>query len=81
MTIYDFVSLINDCWNIVFTLFDCNTKDIVTVPTEDGDKTELNVDDLLYSSYADYEIGSTDIWIDNAQRIHIEFNISIEDEE
>lgn len=80
MTIYDFVNSITDCCNIVFTLFDCNKEDLVSVNTDDGEKTQLNVDDLLYSEYADYEIGGTDMWIDKNQ-IHIEFNIEIDGED
>ena len=80
MTIYDFVNSITDCWNIVFTLFDCNTEQLVSVETDYGEETELNVDNLLYSEYADLEIGGTDMWIDNG-KIHIEFNIEIEEGE
>lgn len=80
MTIYDFVNSITDCWNIVFTLFDCNTQDNVMVNTDEGEKTYLTSDDLLDSKYADYEIGGTDIWIDGLQ-IRIEFNIDIDEED
>ena len=64
MTIYDFVNSITDCWNIVFTLFDCNEQENVFVDTDEGDKCYLTVDELLNSDYAEYEISSTDIWID-----------------
>lgn len=80
MTIYDFVNSITDAWNIVFTLFDCNSEELVSVDTDDGAKTQLEATDLLYSEYADYEIGGTDMWIDG-DNIHIEFNIEIEEED
>ena len=80
MTIYDFVNSITDAWNIVFTLFDCNTEELVSVETDDGEKTQLEASELLYSEYADYEIGGTDMWIDKDQ-IHIEFNIEIDGED
>ena len=79
MTIYDFVNSITDCWNIVFTLFDCNEQENVFVDTDEGDKCYLTVDELLNSDYAEYEISSTDIWIDGNQ-IRIEFNIEIDEE-
>ena len=79
MTIYDFVNSITGCWNIVFTLFDCGEQENVFVDTSEGDKCYLTVDELLNSDYADYEIGSTDIWIDGNQ-IRIEFNIEIDEE-
>ena len=80
MTIYDFVNSITDAWNIVFTLFDCNTEEFVSVDTDDGEKIQLEASELLWSEYADYEIGGTDMWIDESQ-IHIEFNIEIDGED
>ena len=44
------------------------------------ESTAFSADDLIYSGYADYEIGSMDMWVDNG-KIHIEFNIAVEDEE
>ena len=81
MTIYDFVNSITDCGNIVFTLFDCNIEELVSVETDDGEKTQLEAVDLLYSKYEDYEIGGTDMWIDDGNQIHIEFNIEIDEED
>lgn len=80
MTIYEFVNSINDCENIVFTMFDCNKGDLISIDTDDREKTDLNIDELLYSDYADYEIGGTDMWIDN-RKIHIEFNIEVDEED
>lgn len=80
MTIYDFINSINDCWNIVFTVFDCNTEELVSIVTDDGATNELSETDLLYSPYADYEVGSVDMWVDNG-KIHIEFNIEVDEED
>ena len=80
MTIYDFVDSISDCWNILFTLFDCDKGDNVWVDTDEGEKVYLTVDELLASEYSFYEICGTDIWIDGNQ-IRIEFNIDIDEEE
>lgn len=80
MTIYEFMETINDDSNVIYTLFDCNTEDVVFMATDEAENTcEFSRDDLLYSEYADYEIGSMDMWVDKG-RIHIEFNIEIEEE-
>lgn len=81
MTIYEFIETVNDNYDTIFTLFDCNSEDLVAMDTDEAENaTEFSRDDLLYSEYADYEIGSTDMWIDKS-RIHIEFNIEIEEDE
>lgn len=81
MTIYDFVNTITDCENIVFKIFDCNSEDCVSVQTDDGVMTvEMNVDELLWSKYADYEVGGMDMWIDK-NKIYIEFNIEVDEED
>lgn len=80
MSIYDFIESINDTENIIFRLFDCNREDLVYVYTDDGEKSQLTASELLESDYADYEIGSMDMWIDNG-KIYIELNIETEEEE
>ena len=81
MTIYDFLETLNENYETVFTLFDCNAEDVVFMATDDAENTcEFNREDLLYSEYSDYEIGSMDMWVDNG-KIHIEFNIEVENEE
>ena len=83
MTIYEFLETLNDNYNTVFTLFDCNSGDLVSVDTDEEDGVaELNREELLNSVYSDYEIGSMDMWIDKEQdSIHIEFNIEVEEED
>lgn len=81
MTIYDFLEALNENYETVFTLFDCNSEEVVFMATDDAENTcEFNREDLLYSEYSDYEIGSMDMWVDNG-KIHIEFNIEVENEE
>ena len=80
MTIYDFITSINDTDNIVFTLFDCNTENLVSVLVDDDHKTKLQDMELLYSKYSDCEFGSMDMWVENSQ-IHIEFNVEIDEED
>lgn len=83
MSIYEFLETLNDNYNTVFTLFDCNSSDLVSVDTDEEEGvTELSREDLLESVYSDCEIGSMDMWIDKEQdRIHIEFNIEVEEED
>ena len=81
MTIYEFIETVNEGSDVIYTLFDCNTEDIVFMATDETENTcEFNRDDLLYSEYADYEIGSVDMWAKNGI-IHIEFNIEVEKED
>lgn len=82
MTIYDYVDIINDTENIVFTVFDCNSEDVMEFETENGPKKELNIDELMESVAADEEICGIDMWFDNTDRvIHIEFNIDYDNED
>lgn len=80
MTIYEFTDLITDTENIEFSLFDCRTEDLIKVETYEDEKEHLNIDELSYSGYADYEILGVDMFIDK-KTIHIEFNIETEEEE
>ena len=81
MTIYEFLETVNEGSDIVCTLFDCNTEEVVMIPIEESEfATELSRDDLLCSAYADCEIGSMDMWVDKG-RIHIEFNVELDVED
>lgn len=81
MTIYDFIEMVNDNHEMAFTLFDCNSEGLVFMATEEAKNTcEFSREDLMCSHYADYEICSMDMWVDNG-KIHIEFNIEVEDED
>ena len=81
MTIYDFVDMINDCYNVVFKIFDCNTENCVFVSDDEDDtREEFDIDELLDSKYADLEYGSVDMWTDKG-KIFIEFNVDIEEDD
>lgn len=81
MTIYEFLETVNDNFEMAFTLFDCNSEEVVFMATETAENTcQFSRDDLMYSDYADYEIGSIDMWVENGM-IHIEFNIEVEEED
>lgn len=80
MTIYDIVEAITEGSDVIYTLFDYNSQEVLMVVTDESENAiELSRDDLLYSDYADYEIGSMDVWIDKG-RVHIEFNIDVDEE-
>lgn len=80
MNIYDFIQMINDTYNVVFKVFDCNTENCVFVSDDEDDtREEFNVDELLDSKYADLEFYSMDMWMDKG-KIYIEFNVDIEEE-
>ena len=82
MTIYEFLETLNDNYNTVFTLFDCNSEELVSVDTDEaGVVTELSRSDLWYSKYTDCEICSMDMWVEKDGRIHIEFNIEIDEDD
>lgn len=81
MTIYEFIESINEGSDVIYTIFDCNSEEVVSIVTDDGEsETEFSRDDLLFSDYADYEVGSVDMWA-NKGVIHVEFNIEVEEEE
>lgn len=81
MNIYDFIQMINDTWNVVFTLFDCETGNRVFVSdNEDETRTEFTSEELLDSKYADLEYHSIDMWTDNG-KIYLELNVDIEEDD
>ncbi len=82
MDIYAFIRLLNDCDNIIFRLFDCNSGELVFVPDYEGSEKQVNweADELLWSDYSYCEIGSVDMWTDFGT-IYIEFNIEIDEED
>lgn len=80
MIIYDFIEAINDAWNIVFKLFDCETENCVFVSDDEDDtRVEFTAEELLDSKYADLEYGSIDMWIADG-KIYIEFNVDIDED-
>lgn len=80
MTIYEYLELLNDNHEMVFTLFDCNTENLVFMATENAENTcEFSKEDLLYSECSDYEIRSIDMWVkDNI--IYVEFNVTVDED-
>lgn len=80
MTVYEIVEAITEGSDVIYTLFDCNSQEVLMVVTDESENAiELSRDDLLYSNYADCEVGGMDVWIDKG-RVHIEFNIDVDEE-
>ncbi len=81
MNIYDFIQMINDTYNVIFTVFDCETGNRVFVSDdEDETGTEFTADMLLDSKYADLEFYSIDMWMDKG-KIYLELNVDIEEDD
>ena len=80
-SIFEFVESINND-DIVFTIFNCNTEELVPMRLDDGGiATEYSRDDLMYGDYGDFNICGTDMWVGNDGAIHIEFNVDIDTSE
>lgn len=74
ITIYDYVSGINNDDNVLFRVFDLNTEENVG--------TEMTKSDICDSEYADYDVESVDMWFDRSQNsIVIELNVEIDNDE
>ena len=81
MIIYDYIYLINDCENIIFKIFDCNSQNCLFWTDDDDDtRDEWTFDDLRWHKYSYYEIGSVDMWMQDG-KIYIEFNVEIDEED
>lgn len=81
MNIYDFIQMINDTYNVVFKVFDCNSENCVFISDdEDETGTEFTADMLLDSKYADLEFYSIDMWMDKG-KIYLELNVDIEEDD
>lgn len=81
MNIYDFIQMINDPYNVVFKIFDCNTENCVFISDdEDETGTEFTADMFLDSKYADLEFYSIDMWMDKG-KIYLELNVDIEEDD
>ena len=81
MNIYDFIQMINDTSNIVFLIFDLDTGNRIYISDDEDDtRTEFDSETLLDSKYADLEIGSMDMWMQDG-KIYIEFNVETDEDD
>lgn len=79
MTIRDLLELCNDASSIRLRIFDCNRENIV-FDSDNLDKYDDAVSEIIFSDFADYEVGSYDLYLHNGV-INLEMNIDYEPEE
>ena len=79
MTIRDLLELCNDASSIRLRIFDCNSENIV-FDSDNLDKYDDAVSEIIFSDFADYEVGSYDLYLHNGI-INLEMNIDYEPEE
>lgn len=79
MTIMDFLELANDLSGIRVRIFDCNSEDIVFDSANCEDYCDP-VMEIYGTDYADYEVGSYDLYLHEGT-IYLEFNIDYEPDE
>lgn len=78
MTVYDYLSLINQVDDMNISIFDCHTEDVVFTSKRDDREYDAlcSVND---SSYDLYEVEGVDIFTDKDGIICIELNIDTEE--
>lgn len=78
-SVYWLLSMATDLSGCRVTIFDCESEEVVWDSNNcDGYDLALEVD---YAGYGDYEIESYDIWVDTYGKVHLEINISIEEDD
>lgn len=80
MDVYDFLNLINDQGNLVVSIFDCDSEEVV-LNTADSDGSSYPLQAVEEAGLDGFDVESMDLWTDGKGRIHIEINISMGDEE
>lgn len=79
MSVRDMLELCNDASNVRIRIFDCNSEDIV-FDSDKLDEYDDAVSEIIFSDFADYEVGSYDLYLHNGI-INLEINIDYEPEE
>lgn len=78
-SVYWFLSMATDLSGCKVTIWDCESETVVFDSEEcDCYDIAVEVDD---AGFGDYDIGSYDIWADVYGKVHLEINISIEEDE
>ena len=79
-SVYWFLSMATDLSGCRVTIWDCESETVVwDSANSEGYDIAIEVDD---AGFGDYEIESYDIWIgEKDNRVHLEINISIEEDE
>ena len=77
-SVYWFLSNANDLSGCRVTIWDCESEEVVFDSNNcDGWDITMEVDS---AGLGDYEIGSYDIWVNGEGKVHLEINISIEED-
>ena len=79
MSVRDILELCNDASNIRIRIFDCNSEEIV-FDSDNLNEYDDAVSEIIFSDFADYEVGSYDLYLHNGI-INLEINIDYEPEE
>lgn len=79
MTIRDLLELCNDASSVRLRIFDYNTESII-FDSDNLDKYDDAVSEIIFSDFAEYEVGSYDLYLHNGV-INLEMNIDYEPEE
>lgn len=77
MDVYEFLNSANDLSNVVVTIFDCDSQEVIY----NGEESEDVVSDIQYNGFDDYDIESFDIFKDRDGRLCLELNISMGDDD
>jgi hypothetical protein len=73
-----FLSMATDLSGCRVTIWDCESEEVVFDSNNcDGYDIAVEVDS---TGLGDYEIGSYDIWVNGEGKVHLEINISIEED-
>lgn len=75
-----FLFTVNDLSNCIVTIFDCESGMVVWY-SDNYDECDVAYE-VSISGFGDYEMESCDIWTNkDDNKVHIEINISIEEDE
>lgn len=75
MDVYDYLNNINDLSNIIVSIFDCDSEEVV-LNTSDEETDSYPLEAVEEAGLDGYDVESVDIFLDGG-KIHIEINISM----
>jgi hypothetical protein len=77
-SVYWFLSNANDLSGCRVTIWDCESEEVV-FDSENCDCYDIAVE-VDSMGLGDYDLGSYDIWVGGDGKVHLEINISIEED-
>lgn len=75
MDVYEFLNNANDLSNVIVTIFDCDSQEVVFNGAESDDPV------FDCGAFHDFDVGSFDIFKDRDGRLCLELNICMGDDE